>query len=106
VSVDALTLASQLSRRAGDSQEAVVLLEQALASAKGLQAAPLHLSLTKLYEHSLKDCTRALHHARLTTAAESPEEQRHRISRLERKLARNVKGRAPVPGIPPPRVSL
>ena len=106
VGVEALTLASQLSRRAGDSEEAVALLEQALTSAKGLQAAPLHLSLAKLYEHALKDCTRALQHARLTTAAESPEDQHHRILRLERKLARNVKGRGPARGPLLPRASL
>jgi uncharacterized protein len=87
VSVEALTLASRLSRRAGDPQAAAELLQQALESARGTQAAPLHLALAKLYEHSLKDPTRALHHARLTTTAESPEEQRHRILRLERKLA-------------------
>src|SRR5207253_649751 len=65
VSVEALTLASRLSRRSGDAKSAVTLLEQALTSARGTQAAPLHLALSKLYEHSLKDPTRALHHARL-----------------------------------------
>jgi uncharacterized protein YprB with RNaseH-like and TPR domain len=106
VSVEALTLASQLSRRAGDPESAVALLVQALTSARGTQAAPLHLSLTKLYEHSLKDPTRALHHARLTTTAESPEEQRHRILRLERKLARGARQNTLVPGAPLPRVGL
>ncbi|WP_224242738.1 ribonuclease H-like domain-containing protein [Hyalangium gracile] len=106
VSVAALTLASQLSRRAGDPQSAVALLQQALTSARGAQAAPLHLALTKLYEHSLKDPTQALHHARLTTTAETPEEQRHRILRLERKVARGARGDAPAPGGPPPRAGL
>ncbi|WP_224360875.1 ribonuclease H-like domain-containing protein [Hyalangium versicolor] len=106
VGVAALTLAAQLSRRAGDPKEAVALLQQALTSARGTQAAPLHLALTKLYEHALKDPARALHHARLTTTAESPEEQRHRITRLERKADR--KGREPVLalGEPPPRAGL
>ncbi|HVG62476.1 MAG TPA: ribonuclease H-like domain-containing protein [Hyalangium sp.] len=106
VSVEALTLASQLSRRAGNSEAAVALLQQALTSAKGAQAAPLHLTLTKLYEHALKDPTRALHHARLTAAAESPEEQRHRISRLERKLARGAREDALALGALPPRAGL
>ncbi len=105
VSVEALTLASQLSRRAGDSEAAVALLQQALTSARGAQAAPLHLALTKLYEHALKDPARALHHARLATA-ESPEEQRHRISRLERKVARGARENALALGAPPPRAGL
>ncbi len=88
VGVEALTLASQLARRAGDSQSAADHLQKALVSAKGAQAAPLHLSLSKLYEHSLKDLARALRHARLAGPAEAPEELRRRIERLERKLAR------------------
>jgi hypothetical protein len=106
VSVEALTLASRLSRREGDAASAAALLQQALASARGTQAAPLHLALTKLYEHSLKDPTQALHHARLTTTAESPEEQGHRISRLERKLTRGTRGNALALGAPPPRAGL
>jgi uncharacterized protein len=106
VSVAALTLASQLSRRAGEPQQAVALLQQALASARGAQAAPIHLALTKLYEHSLKDSAQALHHARLTTSGESAEEQRHRISRLERKVARGGREHALALEVPPPRVGL
>jgi uncharacterized protein YprB with RNaseH-like and TPR domain len=101
VSVEALSLASRLSRRAGDSKSAVDLLEQALTSARGTQAAPLHLALAKLYEHSLKDLERALHHARLTMTAEAPEEQRHRISRLERKLGRGSGENVLALGTPP-----
>jgi uncharacterized protein YprB with RNaseH-like and TPR domain len=106
VSVEALTLASRLSRKAGDSEAAVALLQQALTSARGAQAAPLHLSLTKLYEHALKDPARALHHARLTAAAESPEEQRHRVSRLERKLGRSAREDGLARGAPLPRAGL
>jgi uncharacterized protein YprB with RNaseH-like and TPR domain len=98
VSVEALTLAARLSRRGGDPRTAAALLQQALTSARGAQEAPLHLALSKLYEHSLKDPTQALHHARLTASAESPEEQRHRISRLERKLA---PGKRTALGAPP-----
>jgi uncharacterized protein len=88
VGLEAHTLASRLSRQAGDTEAAVAHLHQALASARGAQAAALHLALSKLYEHALKEPSRALHHARLTAAAEPPEAQRRRLSRLERKLAR------------------
>lgn len=105
VGVEAHALASRLSRRAGDSKAAAAHLHQALLSARGAQAASLHLSLAKLYEHALKAPDRALHHARLTAVAESPEEQRQRISRLERKLARGTQEQALVLGSPP-RVGL
>jgi hypothetical protein len=86
VSVEALTLASRLSRRAGDTRAAVEHLQRALTSARGPQVAPLHLALTKLYEHSLKDFPQALHHARLAAPLESSDEHRLRIARLEGKL--------------------
>lgn len=88
VRVEALTLAARLSRLAGDDAAAVADLHGALADAKGEQAAHIHLSLSKLYEHSLKDVSRALHHALLAAAGETPEEHRHRVARLERKLGR------------------
>lgn len=88
VGVEALVLASRLSRRAGDARTAAEHLHRALTSAKGGQAALIHLSLTKLYEHSLKDLSQALHHARLAASVEVPEEHRLRIERLERRLAR------------------
>jgi len=86
VSVEALTLAARLSRRSGDTRAAVEHLQRALGSARGAQVPPLHLALTKLYEHSLKDLPRALHHARLAAPLESPDEHRLRLSRLEGKL--------------------
>ncbi|MDY7229709.1 ribonuclease H-like domain-containing protein [Hyalangium rubrum] len=91
VSVEALTLASQLARRAGDSVTAVEHLQRALGAARGAQTAPIHLTLAKLYEHSIKDLGRALHHARLAAPAESSEEHRLRVVRLEGKLARRGK---------------
>ncbi|HEX8698030.1 MAG TPA: ribonuclease H-like domain-containing protein [Myxococcaceae bacterium] len=86
VSVAALTLASRLSRRTGDTRAAVEHLQRALTSARGAQVPPLHFALTKLYEHSLKDLPRALHHARLAAPLESADEHRLRITRLEGKL--------------------
>ncbi|MFL5358419.1 ribonuclease H-like domain-containing protein [Archangium sp.] len=88
VGVEALALASRLSRRVGDDQTAAANLQRALASARTEQAAPLHLSLAKLYEHDLKDLKRALHHARLCSPAEGPDALRRRVERLERKLSR------------------
>jgi uncharacterized protein YprB with RNaseH-like and TPR domain len=88
VGVEALALASRLSRRVGDDQTAAANLQRALASARADQAAPLHLALAKLYEHDLKDLPRALHHARLASPAEGPDALRRRIERLERKLSR------------------
>ena len=88
VGVEALALASRLSRRVGDDQTAAANLQRALASARGDQAAPLHLALAKLYEHGLKDLPRALQHARLAAPAESSDALRRRVERLERKLSR------------------
>jgi hypothetical protein len=88
VGAEALALASRLSRKAGDPTAAAGHLHQALNAARGFQAATLHLELTKLYEHALKDLPRALQHARLAAAAELPEDHRRRVARLEARLAR------------------
>jgi len=88
VGAAALALASRLSRKAGDPSAAAGHLHQALNSARGFQAATLHLELTKLYEHALKDLSRALQHARLSAAAELPEDHQRRVARLEARLAR------------------
>ncbi len=88
VGVEALTLASRLSRRAGDVSAAVEQLQRALGSARGARAASVHLSLSKLYEHQLKELPKALHHARLSSDAEGAEAHRRRMARLEGKLAR------------------
>ncbi|QRK08749.1 ribonuclease H-like domain-containing protein [Archangium violaceum] len=103
VGVEALALASRLSRRVGDDQTAAANLQRALASARADQAAPLHLSLAKLYEHDLKDLPRALHHARLASPAESGEALRRRIERLERKLSRVAREYTLDFGASPPR---
>jgi len=91
VGVEALALASRLSRRVGDDQTAAANLQRALASARADQAAPLHLALAKLYEHDLKDLPRALQHARLSAPAEGSDALRRRIERLERKLSRTTR---------------
>jgi len=98
VVVEALSLASKLSSQSGDVPAAVVYLQRALTAASKAQAAPLHLSLSKLYEHSLKDVARALHHAQRIGLAELPVDRQRRITRLERKLARVA---PPEPGSEP-----
>ncbi|RKH94901.1 ribonuclease H-like domain-containing protein [Corallococcus sp. AB038B] len=88
VGIEALVLASRLCRRSGDCETAVAHLQRALTFAKPGQGAVLHLSLTKLYEHSLKDLPRALYHARLAAPVELPEDHQLRLERLERRLSR------------------
>ena len=88
VGMEALVLASRLARRAGDCETAVAHLQRALTFARPGQGAMLHLSLTKLYEHSLKDLPRALHHARLAAPVELPADHQLRLERLERRLSR------------------
>ncbi len=92
VGIEALALASRLSRRAGDATSAAAHLHRALEAAQGHQAAPLHLQLAKLYEHSLKDLARALHHARLAAPAEPPPDHHRRVLRLEARIARSTRG--------------
>ncbi|RJS25274.1 hypothetical protein DRW03_09255 [Corallococcus sp. H22C18031201] len=91
VGLEALVLASRVSRRAGDNEAAVTYLHRALTTARGAQAAELHLSLSKLYEHALKRLPRALEHARLAAAAELPEAHRSRVERLERRVSRGAR---------------
>ncbi|CAM3393791.1 ribonuclease H-like domain-containing protein [Corallococcus sp. ZKHCc1 1396] len=88
VGIEALVVASRLSRRAGDCETAVAHLQRALTFARPGQGATLHLSLTKLYEHSLKDLPRALFHARLAAPVELPADHQLRLERLERRLSR------------------
>ncbi|MFY1828637.1 ribonuclease H-like domain-containing protein, partial [Myxococcus fulvus] len=103
VGMEAHALASRLARMAGEPEAAADHLHQALLSARGFQAASLHLELTKLYEHSLKDLAAALRHARLSAAAELPEDHRRRIVRLEGRIDRSTRARALDLGARPPR---
>jgi hypothetical protein len=88
LSAEALALASTLSRRNGETHEAVALLERALPVAPKEAAPALHLELAKLFEHRVHDPARALQHARHTAPAEGADAQARRIARLERKLSR------------------
>jgi uncharacterized protein YprB with RNaseH-like and TPR domain len=103
VGAEALMLASHLARRGGDTVAAAAHLQQALAVAEADQAPSIHLALAKLYEHSLADPGRALRHARLATPAEPLPQQRHRVARLERKLAGQARaGTLDFGAAPPP----
>ncbi|MFP2911517.1 hypothetical protein ACLESD_42125, partial [Pyxidicoccus sp. 3LFB2] len=90
-------------RKAGNPTAAAGHLHQALHAARGFQAATLHLELTKLYEHALKDLPKALQHARLAAAAELPEDHRRRVARLEARLARRAPAFSLELSTPPPR---
>ncbi|NVI99169.1 ribonuclease H-like domain-containing protein [Myxococcus sp. AM009] len=103
VGIEALALASRLSRKAGDAVTAAAHLHQALKTAQGFQAATLHLQLTKLYEHGLKDLARALHHAKLASAAELPVDHHRRLLRLETRLARSTRAASLDLGMGSPR---
>ncbi|AKQ66175.1 Glutamate synthase [NADPH] large chain [Myxococcus hansupus] len=91
VGIEALALASRLSRKAGDAPSAATHLHRALEAARGFQAATLHLDLSKLYEHALKDLAKALHHAKLSKAAETPPDHQRRVVRLEARIARSTR---------------
>ncbi|MCP3103932.1 ribonuclease H-like domain-containing protein [Myxococcus sp. K15C18031901] len=91
VGIEALALASRLARMAGEPMAAANHLLQALETARGFQAATLHLELAKLYEHALKDLRQALEHARKSAAAELPEDHRRRIVRLEGRIERGAR---------------
>ncbi|MCZ7679243.1 MAG: hypothetical protein M5U28_11005 [Sandaracinaceae bacterium] len=53
--------------------------------------ARLHLALSKLCEHRLRDHARALEHARETAATEGSAARDHRVARIEAKLAKLAK---------------
>jgi uncharacterized protein YprB with RNaseH-like and TPR domain len=86
VAVRAGTLAATIHRRRGDHHATHRLLLEALALAP--DDASLHLSLSKLYEHRLRDPARALEHARRAGSAEDPLEHARRLARLSERIAR------------------
>lgn len=81
--------------------EARGVLDQALEAAgrSPALAAPVHLALAKLWEHRLKDPTRAEVHARATELAEGAREHLRRRARLTKKLERAAARAA----LPPPK---
>ncbi len=91
VTVDALWLASELARRRDDHSGRALLLHRALDEARDEErAARLHLALSKLYEHHLRDLDRALAHARHTAPREGVASRDRRLARLAKKLAKKL----------------
>jgi uncharacterized protein YprB with RNaseH-like and TPR domain len=94
IRVDACLLLAQLLVRQRRYAAAVLALRQALApddkgiAPAGSLLAPVHLALSKLFEHRLHDLIRAQHHAQYTAAAEGVEAQGRRLGRLARRLTR------------------
>ncbi len=87
--VDALMLQARLARRDAELEAEERALVGALAVADGgASSAGVRLALAKLYEHRIKDFTRALEHAPHTCPAEPEDATHHRVQRLERRIAR------------------
>ena len=90
VSATALMLASRLAKESGDGVAAVELLRRALeqpALAAELIAS-IHLALSKIYEHQLRDYAGALDHALHTRACEGDLKSAARRARLQQKMMR------------------
>ncbi|MEI8258207.1 MAG: ribonuclease H-like domain-containing protein [Deltaproteobacteria bacterium] len=94
VAARASMLAAKLHRRSGDHLGTHRRLLDALTSTP--DDAGLHLALAKLYEHGLRDPTRALEHARRAREEEDPDAHARRLARL---LARIKRTPIPLPGV-------
>lgn len=87
--LDALRLAAHVARTQGDSGRAVAQLQQALACDADQEAlSAVHLALSKLYEHDLRDTPAAYRHALNTAVAEGEQAHGRRRGRLYRRLLR------------------
>jgi uncharacterized protein YprB with RNaseH-like and TPR domain len=89
LTAQAFALLAKLARLRGDDAAAAEALCSAIAAVQtsglGPTIAALHLTLSKLYEHRLRDLGRALEHAHAAAAAEEPEASARRIARLVRR---------------------
>lgn len=90
VSRAALALSARLVKGQGDAGAAASLLQEALVhgGADPVERGRLHLALTKLYEHQLRDVPQALSHAAHTAACEGAPRHAARLARLSRKMER------------------
>ncbi len=86
LTVEALVLSARLRAKARSFPEAVELYQRALAEAEGPLLAPIHLALSKLYEHRLGRPDLALFHAERAEDAESPELHARRLDRLQTRV--------------------
>ncbi|MEM6274020.1 MAG: ribonuclease H-like domain-containing protein [Myxococcota bacterium] len=83
----ALWLKGHAARRSGDIAVAVAAFHRALACAgQSPTDSELHLALSKLYEHRIRDIEAALRHARWGARAEEVDASAHRCTRLSLKL--------------------
>jgi hypothetical protein len=94
VTLDARLLLARLARFRDDVEGQERALAGALEAAAGARAAAVHLAISKLCEHSLKDTARALHHAELAHGAEPPETHARRLARLQKRLSTPSRRRA------------
>lgn len=87
--VEALMLQARLARKDGHVDLEERALVEALEAAEDPSlAAAVRLALAKLYEHRLKDLSRALEHAPHTWPAEPEDATHHRVERLQKRLAK------------------
>lgn len=82
---EALHLCATVHKRNADAHAAVAAIERALPLASPALRPRLHLELSKLLEHRLRDYTGALASAILARGAETAEVNEKRIARLEKK---------------------
>ena len=85
--VESLVGLARLARRRQDSITASRLMEMALTEES--DSAPLHLMLSKIYEHDIRDFERALQRAYSSWGAEDEQQWEKRIKRIERKLEKS-----------------
>lgn len=88
ISTEGLLLVARSALRSNDPATAAANLERALGRSRLSDRPPLHLALTKIYEHRLRDFGAALRHAALTGSAEREADRGRRLERLHRRADR------------------
>ena len=89
VRLRALEVQARVARRLGELQAEASAWREALgcvAAGAREDEARVHLALSRLYEHKLKDFAQAYRHARFTLDAEGEVAHGRRLGRLHRKL--------------------
>jgi hypothetical protein len=90
VACEALRLCATVHKRSADPHAAIAAIERALPLASAALKPRLHLELSKLYEHKMRDYTGALASAILGRAAESAEANAKRLARLDKKRSKRA----------------
>lgn len=86
--VDAQVLCAKLLRQGGNVQGALEALHRALEHPHAAGHAHVHLALAKMYEHQVRDVSRALQHAAHTAHAEGRAAHEKRLTRLQGRACR------------------